>query len=497
MAKVTKNHNLKIRFPEISEEWCSSKNGDLKPEDVTPGSNKKVWWKCPKGGDHEWEATISNRTIGQGCPFCSGKRVSKGNNLEIKFPEIAKQWHPTKNGNFKPKDTTPYSHRKAWWLCEKGHVWDTRVSHRTNSNSGCPFCTGQKTDENNSLKVKFPEISKQWHPIKNGDLKPEDVLVKSGKRVWWQCDKGHEWETRVEKRTRGTGCPFCDNKTSKPEMRIYAELKTIFDVVMHRHKIDNIELDIFLPDLKLGIEYDGSYFHKDRLQNDVEKNSKLLKLGVKVFRIRAHPLQKINKSDIVVKDDNLTKKTLNIIVENILSIGLLEPTKKINEYLIRSQFADEDYFNLLLSYFPNPLPSRSLQEIFPEISKQWHPAKNNNLQPNNFSYASDMKVWWKCSKGSDHEWEATIANRTNRNSGCPFCAGQRADENNNIKTQFPKISKQWHPIKNGDLKPENVTRGSGKKVWWQCKMGHEWSRTVKDSISQSSRCPICKKLKKK
>ena len=108
-----------------------------------------------------------------------------------------------------------------------------------------------------------------------------------------------------------------------------------------------------------------------------------------------------------------------------------------------------------------------------------------------------MKVWWKCSKGSDHEWEATIANRTNRNSGCPFCAWQRADENNNIKTQFPKISKQWHPIKNGDLKPENVTRGSGKKVWWQCKMGHEWSRTVKDSISQSSRCPICKKLKKK
>ena len=73
-------------------------------------------------------------------------------------------------------------------------------------------------------------------------------------------------------------------------------------MVMHRHKIDNIELDIFLPDLKLGIEYDGSYFHKDRLQKDVEKNSKLLKLGVKVFRIRAHPLQKINKSDIVVKE---------------------------------------------------------------------------------------------------------------------------------------------------------------------------------------------------
>jgi hypothetical protein len=107
MAKVTKNHNLKIRFPEISEEWCSAKNGDLKPEDVTPGSNKKVWWQCPKGDDHEWEATISTRTSGRGCPFCSGKRVSKDNNLEIKFPEIAKQWHPTKNGNFKPKDTTP------------------------------------------------------------------------------------------------------------------------------------------------------------------------------------------------------------------------------------------------------------------------------------------------------------------------------------------------------------------------------------------------------
>ena len=60
-----------------------------------------------------------------------------------------------------------------------------------------------------NLKVKFPRVAKQWHPTKNGDLKPEDVNRKTGKRVWWVCEKGHEWPARVVDRTRGGGCPRC------------------------------------------------------------------------------------------------------------------------------------------------------------------------------------------------------------------------------------------------------------------------------------------------
>ena len=91
-------------YPEIASEWHPTKNGELKPDKVTYGSNKKVWWLCPK--DHSYDAIISDRTRKnpRGCPQCSGRRVSEGNDLLSLFPKIADEWHPTKNGDLKPDE---------------------------------------------------------------------------------------------------------------------------------------------------------------------------------------------------------------------------------------------------------------------------------------------------------------------------------------------------------------------------------------------------------
>ena len=72
-----KDNNLLVKFPDIAKQWHSTKNKNLKPEDFTYGSHKKVWWQCDKSPDHEWEAIINNRTRGTGCPFCARQRVSK------------------------------------------------------------------------------------------------------------------------------------------------------------------------------------------------------------------------------------------------------------------------------------------------------------------------------------------------------------------------------------------------------------------------------------
>ena len=61
-------------YPHLVKEWHPTKNKDLKPEDFTPRSGKKVWWQCPKGEYHEWKATIHDRSKG-GCPFCSGRKT--------------------------------------------------------------------------------------------------------------------------------------------------------------------------------------------------------------------------------------------------------------------------------------------------------------------------------------------------------------------------------------------------------------------------------------
>ena len=96
-------------YPQLKKEFHPSKNENLKPEHFTKGSDKKIWWKCTK--DHEWQAIVGNRTRGQNCPYCSGKRVSKENNLKVLFPKLAKEWHPTKNKkNKKKKNKKPKLH---------------------------------------------------------------------------------------------------------------------------------------------------------------------------------------------------------------------------------------------------------------------------------------------------------------------------------------------------------------------------------------------------
>src|SRR6185436_4314487 len=80
------------------------KNAPLRPKDVAAHSSRRVWWRCPKGPDHEWQSTAANMTKGNGCPFCSGKRVSITNRLSTVAPTVAQEWHPTKNGELTPAD---------------------------------------------------------------------------------------------------------------------------------------------------------------------------------------------------------------------------------------------------------------------------------------------------------------------------------------------------------------------------------------------------------
>ena len=80
------------------------------------------------------------------------------------YPHLVKEWHPTKNKELTPKQVTPGSDTKVWWLCPKNHSYETNVYHRTGKKSGCPYCSGQKVSEDNNLLFLFPEIAKEWHP---------------------------------------------------------------------------------------------------------------------------------------------------------------------------------------------------------------------------------------------------------------------------------------------------------------------------------------------
>ena len=204
---------------DLAAEWHPTKN-DRTPDEVTAGSNKKFWWLCPKGPDHEWPAEVSSRTGkgSTGCPFCAGQAASVTNSLAALAPGVAAEWHPTKNDRT-PDEVAAGSKKKFWWLCSKGpdHEWPSAVSSRTDKGSGCPFCAGQAVSVTNSLAALAPDVAAEWHPTKN-DRTPDEVTAGSNKKFWWLCPKGpdHEWPAIVKSRTRlGTGCPYCSGQVSR------------------------------------------------------------------------------------------------------------------------------------------------------------------------------------------------------------------------------------------------------------------------------------------
>ncbi|MFF2556792.1 zinc-ribbon domain-containing protein [Nocardia sp. NPDC058058] len=198
--------------PELAAQWHPTLNGALSPEMVAPKSNKKVWWACER--EHHWIATVADRSAGNGCPVCAGKRVLAGaNDLATVNPELAAQWHPALNDGLTAAMVTAGSNKKVWWRCERGHEWLASVTNRDGIGTGCPACSGQRTIPGETdLATVNPELAAQWHPTLNDDLTPEMVAPKSSKKVWWACDHGHEWSARVAERSSGSGCPVCSGK---------------------------------------------------------------------------------------------------------------------------------------------------------------------------------------------------------------------------------------------------------------------------------------------
>ena len=145
MSKLIIGKNdLSTVNPKLTKEWNYDKNGDLKPEQFTANSWQKVWWKCSNG--HEWQATIANRNRGNGCPYCSGKKVLQGyNDLATLNPKLASEWNYEKNGDLKPEHFTANSRKKVWWKCVNGHEWQATIKDR-NYGNGCPYCRGRKKD---------------------------------------------------------------------------------------------------------------------------------------------------------------------------------------------------------------------------------------------------------------------------------------------------------------------------------------------------------------
>lgn len=267
--KVCNENCLATTHPELLKEWHPTLNLSLTPFNITYGSSKKVWWKCPKSDDHVWEANIGSRAKGFGCPCCRGLKVVKSNCLATTHPEIIKEWNHNKN-KLMPFEVIYGSGIRVWWICKKGHEWQATINKRT-SGRKCPFCCNQKICKDNCLATLNPELAKEWHSTKNGNLKSENVTANTNKKVWWICKNGHEWSAAISNRNRGSGCPSCneDSKGSKKIKEILIKLNINYNIEIRIKECKNkksLPFDFSVLDKNnkiLGlIEYQGEQHYK-------------------------------------------------------------------------------------------------------------------------------------------------------------------------------------------------------------------------------------------
>ncbi|WP_442598107.1 zinc-ribbon domain-containing protein [Neobacillus sp. D3-1R] len=210
-------YNLELLFPQIATEWNSEKNNNASPNKYLPFSNQLVFWDCPKCKS-TYDKIINERTGGgEGCPYCAGKRVNETNCLSKTHPHLAIEWDYNKNDDLTPDNVTKGSHEKVWWLCERNHSYPAVVYSRVDG-KGCPTCyelygrfAPKKVKRERSLVIKKPEIAKQWHPTKNGNIRPDEVGAFAREKYWWQCENGHEWKKSPNSR-RSAKCNLCKIK---------------------------------------------------------------------------------------------------------------------------------------------------------------------------------------------------------------------------------------------------------------------------------------------
>ena len=342
---------------------------------------------------------------------------------------LLSEWNWEKNGKLLPENFTSGSGQIVWWKCSKcASEWRAKILNRTHGR-GCPYCSNRKIRVGfNDLATTHPELAAEWDYDKNGDLTPQMVTYGSGKTVWWKCPLGHSYQATLLHRSQGTNCSICNSgrQTSFAEQAIYFYIKKIHPDAINRYTeiFDNgMELDIFIPSLRAGIEYDGVFWHKEKLEREHRKYLICQQNNIKLIRIREAPL---SDDDMLIADklfhvDNLDNRE-NLEKQIIFFLQNFEMWKGLKYF--PASFVDlrRDSIEIQQLYRRQQVEN-SLEKTHPELVQEWNYQRNGDLLPSMFQAGSSEKVWWKCSV-CGHEWRTGISHRAN-GTGCEVCYRKR------------------------------------------------------------------------
>ena len=518
--KVTKENCLANTFPEIAAEWHPTKNGTLTPYDVTSKSSRDIWWLMPyddpKTGKHwefEWTASPWHRCHRKtGCPQLSGLKVEAGfNDLASGYPEIASEWHPTKNGSLTPNDVTSGSNKKVWWLKpyddpKTGKHWEfewpAAICDRCFKKYGCPQLSGNRLEQGfNDLASLYPEIATQWDYSLNKGTTPSQVLPGCRDSYHWVYPYNDpitgkhwdfRWEARVYSRTKnGRGCPqlanqkiekgFNDLATTNPETAAKWDYKLNGDIKPQ---------DVFAgsrakfhwvypyDDPQTGKHWEFRYVSSIA---DAVRQTTCPQLAGKIVEVGFNDLATTNPDTAKKWDYELNEKTpFEVMAGSHKKYHWVYPyddpqTGKHWDFKYEASINDAVKYTTCpqLAGKKVEVGFNDLGSLHPEIADQWDYEKNNGITPFDVLEFSNKYYYWrypyvdpKTGKHWVFKWRAKVSNRVNF-PACPFLINRSLWLGfNDFETLYPELAKEWHPTANGKLKPSDVCGAPDLDVWW-------------------------------
>lgn len=190
------------------------------------------------------------------------------------YPHLLSQWDFGKN-SVSPHKILPGARIDAWWKCPQGHSWTSSLANRTYSENNCPYCSGQRVLPGfNDMATTHPHVLAEWDFEKN-TVQPTDITAGSSQYVWWKCPKGHSHRTMVSDKTRTDTrrikCPHCAHHISVGEKELHEFLRSILSgeaiLTNTRAVISPYELDMYIPEKKIAVEYNGVYWHSEKMKS--------------------------------------------------------------------------------------------------------------------------------------------------------------------------------------------------------------------------------------
>ncbi len=546
-------NDLATTNPELAKEWNYKKNAPLLPTQVFGRSAKKVWWICPRG--HEYKTAISNRKI-SGCPICSKEQQTSFPEQAI-FYYLLKYNKNTVNRylvygiecdiylkdlNVSIEYDSGYYHKNTKkdinkikklnelgiktinirdYRCPKIEVDSALIYQRENETSkdlekAIEFIFSSIDDalrpdinlerdrniilqnalsieKKNSLANLNPTFLKEWNYERNGTLKPEFFSSFSGKKVWWKCSEGHEWQAAINNRRAGNNCPYCGHQKL---LQGYNDLETVHPKLTKEWNYEkNFPLTpkdyITGSNKKVWWKCSKGHEWKSYISNRCKGNKCPVCSNQKLLT---------GYNDLETVHPELAKEWNYEKNNPLLPTKFIAGSKRKVWWKCKKGHEWKTSLNARQNGTGCPYCANNkvlvgyndLATLNPELAKEWNYEKNAPLLPTQVVAKSIKKVWWKCKKG--HEWCAVIANR-NKGIGCPICSHRQILEGyNDLATTNPEIAKEWNYERNHPLLPTQVAAGGKKKVWWICKKGHEWLAALY-SRKAGFNCPKCAREK--